>query len=165
MRTVYQAGPRVLRVRGLMWGAAVLAAAALYLAFDIYLGADPAAASPGERVALALAVAAAGVTALGGMVLFADHYITTVAIDRAGGKVAFETVAPWGSRVRLYDIGRLGPAASRAGELRTGRHHVVAPYVLMPAAGRRFPYVIDMQGLVADEAGFRWLLRAGGHGD
>jgi hypothetical protein len=170
LRTIYEAGLRALRVRALVWGAAALALGALYLAVEIYSGAGPASAgglhlaAPAERIAIALAVAAAGVTALGGMVLFADHYVVAIAIDRARGRVAFETVAVWRRRVRVYAIHALGPAATRAGALHTGKHDVHAPYVLMPAQGRRFPYVIDMQGLIGDADGFRWLLHAAGHG-
>lgn len=46
----------------------------------------------------------------------------------------------------------------KAGETYTIKHHVRAPYIKLRLRGRRWPFIIDMQGFIADEAGFERLL-------
>lgn len=84
------------------------------------------------------------------ILVFLDHYASTISVDFEAGSIGIDTPRP---------IGDLLGAGFEAGETNTIiRHHVRAPYVKLRVRGRRWPFIIDMQGYIADEARFERLL-------
>ena len=149
MTTIYDAGTQTRKVRFLAWFA--IAALLGSLLAGVSMLAD------GETAAAALFVGLGGVF-LAAMLVFLDHSACGLSVDFEAGAVEIDTPRLLGERSRTFPLTSLAGAAYEAGETVTIKHHVRAPYIKLRVHGRRWPFVIDMQGTVADEARFERLL-------
>jgi len=101
-----------------------------------------------QRVALGGFVGALGAAAAGGMYLYISLYALSIA--REGNRVSITTMTPFGSRQHAFELSQLGAAAYYHGRmdraLSSGRSiWINAPWITLRAAGRRFPFIIDLQ--------------------
>lgn len=155
MKAVYHAGTQGRKVRALAW----LALAALL--GGLWGGAD--ALADGDAGGAALFAGMGGLF-LALIVVFLDHYAAAISIDFKAGATRIDTPRLIGHRRRIYRLDDLLGAGYEAGESYTIKHHVRAPYVKLRVRGRRWPFIIDMQGRIADAARFQRLLSGIGAG-
>lgn len=149
MTYIYDAGTQGRKVRFLAWLAIAGFLGSLVAAADALNGGDFGGAA-------LFAGAGAAFPAL--IFVFLDHYASGISIDFKAGEIEIDTLRLIGERSRVYKLGDLLGAGFEDGETYTIKHDVRAPYIKLRLRGRRWPFIIDMQGVIADEARFERLL-------
>ncbi|HUT50478.1 MAG TPA: hypothetical protein VM325_14145 [Alphaproteobacteria bacterium] len=146
---IYDAGTQTRKVRFLAWLAIAAFLGSVWGGVDVL--------ADGEAAAAAVIFSLGGAF-LAGMLVFLDHYACGLSVDFEAGVVEVDTPRLLGERSRSYPLADLVGAAYEADDTTTIKHHVRAPYVKLRIDGRRWPFVIDMQGTIVDEACFERLL-------
>jgi hypothetical protein len=149
MTYIYDAGKQTRKVRFLAWLAIAAFLGSVWGGIDVL--------ADGE-IAAAAVIFGLGAAFLAGMLVFLDHYACGLSVDFETGAVEVDTPRLFGERSHSFPLARIVGAAYEAGETFTIKHHVRAPYIKLRVAGRRWPFVIDMQGHIADRARFERLL-------
>ena len=111
-----------------------------------------------ERWILAFVVLGVGAAFFGGMLLYSRLYVVRLWADKSLQSITIETMGFIGTRARRFGIGDFESITHDPGEMRTYYHHLKTPYFKLRAKGQGLPYVIDLQGLIQDEALFDRLL-------
>lgn len=93
-------------------------------------------------------LSALGAAVVAAMHAFAAHYVVTM--REAGDAIEIDTAAVVRSRHRLTRD-RIVALSHREGRTHTPRHRVHAPWLKLSIAGRRWPFVIDLQSDYVDE--------------
>lgn len=166
MQTLYKNSRQALKVRIVLWVSLGLCVAALYggwVIFETYGTApgDGGILRPlGERLAFGGFVAALGVAAALGMMLFAALYV--LRLRRTGDAISVETLTPWGFGARRYHFtdSDFGDSAYHHGRYsvarsldRPGRFlHITvnAPWLTLYVSGRFMPFLLDLQAETID---------------
>jgi hypothetical protein len=112
-------------------------------------------------------VGALGLAAAGGMALYISLY--ALRIEVRGEMVAIATMTPFGRRQREFALSLFGESAyhhgrlHHAGPVAGGREAlwVNAPWMTLRVAGRRLPFVIDLQAEEIDAARLARLAQGG----
>ena len=160
-RTLYDAAGRPRRVWLLLALAAACAAWSCYegAALARTYGLRPAdggvLAPPTVRLAWGAAVAGLALAFFAGMLVYARCYVTRLVYDGTAGTVRVRTLLP---PVRVVAASAFGGGALRRGRSH-GRIPVDAPWASLRVRGRRLPYILDLQGDVADPPALRRLVR------
>jgi len=111
-----------------------------------------------ERWILALVVLGVGTSLFVGMLIYSRLYVVWLSADTALQTVTIETVGLIGTRERHFGIGDFEAISHDPGEMRTYYHRIKTPYFKLRVQGQGLPYVIDLQGMVQDEALFERFL-------
>lgn len=164
MTVILENHRQALKVRIMLWASFLACAGALYGAqtlFETY-GLNPGDGGVlrplGERLAVAGLVAALGLSFAGGMAVFASRY--AVRLTREGDRVDIRTMTPWGTRRH-----RLAVADFRGGAYFHGRQRnprgpsVDAPWITLRVAGRRLPFIVDLQAETVNKGALGALAR------
>jgi len=122
-----------------------------------FYGADPS-LSGQERWILAFVVLGVGAAFFAGMLIYSRLYIVWLWADETLQTVTFETMGLIGTRERRYGIGDFEAISHDPGEMRTYYHRIKTPYFKLRVRGQGLPYVIDLQGMVQDQALFEQFL-------
>jgi hypothetical protein len=167
---LFEAGPRLRRVRVLLWAAAACAAAALYGAWDLALhyGLSPGDGGVlrplGQRLAWAAGVGSLGLAALVGMWVYSRTYVAALRYDGPGGFLIVRTPSWLGTRAERVSVADLAGATHRDAKrlAQIGNAHgltVDAPWLSVRVRGRRLPLVVDLQGRFPDPGRLGEILR------
>ena len=157
MKTLFTNHRPAIKVRCVLWASMLACAAALYGGWAIFesyglSAGDGGILRPfGERLAFGMFVAGLGLIFAGGMMVFANIYATH--LERGNGKVIIQTLNPWGigTRRHEFDIAQIGEAAYHEGRTRSFRGPSVnAPWISLRTAGRRLPFVLDLQAEIIE---------------
>ena len=166
MRMLFENRRQALKVRIVLWVSLVVCAGALYGGWAIMqtYGLSPADGGVlrpfGERLALGGFVAVLGLAFAGGMMLFATIYVLRLARD--GDQVVIDTLTLWGigGRRHSFAISDIGESAYHHGRFSVAREtgtpgqlldlNVDAPWITLHAAGRRLPFLLDLQAEIVD---------------
>jgi hypothetical protein len=170
---VYRAGTQALKVRFLMWlsvACAVFAVTAAVNLFQTY-GTRPAdggvLAPIGARIAWSGTVAALGLGFVFGMWLYGRYSIRELRWRRGQNQLLISTYRFIGSRTDALNVAEIAGATAKRDRFQ-GRDifwaptglTVDAPWLAVRLRGRRWPLVLDLQGIVADPDRLRALLRS-----
>jgi hypothetical protein len=98
-----------------------------------------------ERLQMAVIIAVLGAFPVAGMVFYSTLYITKV--ERDGATVALTTLGVFGSTVHRYDAAAFTQGRQYEGWM-SARTKVHAPWLALRVAGRRIPFVVDLQAEV-----------------
>jgi hypothetical protein len=144
------------KVRAVFWASLLAAAFALWGGWTI---AESYGLAPGDggvlrplwqRLLFGGFVAALGVAAAGGMTLYISLYALRVEVR--GDTIGITTMTPFGRRLREFARSQIGRSAYYQGRMyhrqpSGGRDSlwVNAPWITLRVAGRRFPFIIDLQ--------------------
>jgi len=147
---------QAIKVRLVFWAMLVAAALAAWGGWSIF---ESYGLSPGDggvlrplwqRLALGIFVAGLGFAAAGGMALYLSLY--ALGIERRGDRVTITTMTAFGRRHREFALCELGESAYHHGRIGhvtpsggSAGLWVNAPWITLRAAGRRFPFIIDLQ--------------------
>ena len=165
MVDVYRAGFQLTKVKAFMIVALLCAAGALYWGWDLFntYGTAPGdggvLAPIGQRLAWGLGVAGLGVALLAGMWFYGCLYATRIRYDPAADALHIGTLQLLATRFKVH-------AASDV--LGSSYHHgrmegegVEAPWFTVRLEGRRYPLIVDAQGVFPDRELARRLLKMG----
>lgn len=111
-----------------------------------------------ERWILAFVVLGVGAAFFAGMLIYSRLYIVSLWVDRNLQDIKVETIGLIGARERRLGIGDIESISHDPGEMRTYYHRIKTPYFKLRMIGQGLPYVIDLQGMIQDEALFERLL-------
>ncbi len=156
---------QTLKVRCLMWGIFAAGLSALYAGWSIFqtLGLAPGDGGVlrpvGERLAFGAGVALLGIAGIAGMMLFASLYAVT--LSRQGERIEIETLtlSGIGRRHFSFDVSEVGEAAYHHGRMKRGiatdedvamYDGIDAPWITMRVAGRRLPFILDLQAEIIE---------------
>lgn len=143
------------KVRWITWAFAIWAVGWLYWAWTM---AETYGLSPGDggvlrplpqRLGLATLFATIGVLPLAGMVLYASLYLRR--IEREGDAVIVTVLGLFASAQHRYRVSDFERATKHEGRLEL-RSSVHAPWLTLRVAGRRLPYIVDVQAERVDVA-------------
>ncbi len=157
MQTLFTNSAQVIKVRCVVWASMLICAATLYGGWSIFqsFGLSPGDGGVlrpfGERLAFGMFVAGLGLVFAAGMMVFANIYVTN--LERGRDKVIIDTLTPWGVGTRRHemDIAHVGAAAFHKGRTRSFRGPSVnAPWISLRTAGRRLPFVLDLQAEIIE---------------
>ena len=160
MKTLFSNHAQTIKVRIVLWASLLVCAGAFYGGWSLF---ESYGLNPGdggvlrpwpERLAFALFVAGLGLAFAGGMMVFAGLYATGLA--REGDRVSIDTLTPWGigARRHEFDISQIGESAYHHGRLNRPAglgagmalmQRVDAPWITIRTAGRRLPFIFDLQ--------------------
>jgi hypothetical protein len=160
------------KVRIVFWASVAAAAFALWSAWGIAETYGLAAGDGGvlrplwQRLLFGGIVAALGLAAAGGMLLYISLYV--LRIELRGDTVAIATMTPFGRRKREFARSELGGSAYHHGRM----HHrsaagergglwVNAPWITLRVAGRQLPFIIDLQADEIDAGRLARLAKGG----
>ncbi len=173
---IYTAGGQALKVRFVMWLTLGAAAAAVWTGYYLLLtyGTRPAdggvLAPLPVRLAWALSVSAIGLSFAYGMWLYGRYAVREIRMVPGDRTLRIATYRFLGSRVETMPISDLAGATKRHDRIDRGDAlgmltgiSVDAPWLRVRLKGRRWPLVLDLQGVVANKARLAELLgpRAG----
>jgi len=160
------------KVRMLFWASLLAAALALWGGWAIAQSYGLSAGDGGvlkplwQRLLFGGFVAALGLAAAGGMLLYISLY--ALRIEVGGGTVAIATMTPFGRRRREFATSQVGASAYHHGRMHhaapaggQGSLWVNAPWITLRVAARRFPFVIDLQADAIDTDRLAVLARGG----
>ncbi len=171
MIDLFSAGPRVKRVRFIMWLSLVTLAAALWSGWDLFqtYGSRPAdggqLAPLGVRLAWGLGVAGLGIAFALGMWLYGRLYVWAIGYDEAADRLYVRTLSFFGNRLASFPASSVTQSTLRRGDFYApGAPSVRAPWYNLTIAGQRFPLIIDAQGQFGDAALVNKALGAKGRG-
>lgn len=158
-RVIFRAGRQGTKVRAVLWGAVLLAILALWggwgTANHMTLPeADGGGlAPPVQRIGWGVAIALLGVLPAVGMVVYGRCYVLRLVWRGGAETVRVETLRPFGRAWRDIHGDQVTGLTRYEGTLHVPRgHHVDAPWVSLRVAGRRLPFVVDLQGEFAPGA-------------
>ena len=156
---LFQAGRQAGKVRLLLYISAICLGAAIIGFFWIaFFRADPE-LSGQEKWLLAIIVLGVGAAFFAGMMVYARLYVGWLWADKDLQTVTIETAKLIGARSRTFDLADFEAIARDLGEMRTYFHRIKTPYLKLRVRGQGLPYVIDLQGMIADEKTFERLIR------
>jgi len=157
MIDIFSAGPRVQRVRFIMWLSLVAAAGAVWFGWELFqsYGSRPAdggvLAPLGVRLAWGLSVAGLGIAFALGMWLYGRLYVWAIGYDEAADRLYVRTLSFFGNRLDSFPAASVTQATFNNGHFYVpGAPSVHAPWYNVSVAGRRFPLIVDAQGWFGD---------------
>lgn len=136
------------KVRWITWAFAVWAVGWVYWAWTV---AETYGLSPGdggvlrplpERLGVAAGMVCVGVLPLAGMMLYLSIYLRR--IERDGDAVVVTVLGLFASAQHRYRVADFEGAGRHDGQLNL-RSRVNAPWLTLRVAGRRLPYIVDVQ--------------------
>jgi hypothetical protein len=168
---IFDAGRQALKVRFLMWLSLVCAAGAVYWGQDLLRTFGTRPADGGVLAPLAVRIAWGGsVAALGlgfafGMWLYGRYAIREILLIPAERRLRIATYRFVGRRVETFEFSDVTGATARRDRFQATDVFgapkgisVDAPWLAIRLRGRRWPLVLDLQGLVSDPAQLRAVL-------
>ncbi len=169
MVDIYRAGFQLTKVKAMMILAALVALAGLYWGWSLFnsVGLSPGdgyggvLAPVGVRLAWGLTVAALGLAFLAGMWVYGRHYATRIRYDQAADALHVETLEFLANRNKVYSVADVVGAGYQHG--RVEGEGVKAPWFTLRVQGRRWPLVVDAQGIFPDRELAERLLKLPGN--
>lgn len=159
MIDIFSAGPRVQRVRFIMWLSLAAAAGAIWSGWELFqsYGSRPAdggvLAPLGVRLAWGLGVAGLGIAFALGMWLYGRLYVWAIGYDEASDLVYVRTLSFLGNRLACYPAADVQQSGMKRGEFYVpGAPSVHAPWFNLSVAGRSIPLIVDAQGRFGEAA-------------
>jgi hypothetical protein len=154
---LYRAGRQSLKVRAIMIASLAAALVTQYAALHLL---QTYGTSPGDggvlaplwqRAIWAIVVSALGLGFAAGMILYGRQYVDALEL-LDDNRLRLTTLSWWGGRVAiLLEPSALQATALHRGVLRLPKAPSVrAPWMSVRVPGRRLPFVLDMQGQIAD---------------
>jgi hypothetical protein len=172
---IYRAGRQAVKVRFLMWFSLACAAGALVAARDLFLTYGTRPADGGVLASLAVRMAWSGtVAALGlgfafGMWLYGCYAVREIWWLPAEHRLRIVTYRFVGSRTETVGAAEITGAQARRDRFRAtdllgnpAGISVDAPWIAVRLQGRRWPLVLDLQGLVTNSDRLRAVLHSKG---
>jgi len=163
MEMLFTSHAQAVKVRIVLWVSVLVCAGTLYGGWSLFetYGLNPGDGGVlrpfGERMTLGIFVAALGLIFAGGMMVFASIYATHLA--REDDQVIIDTLTPWcvGTWRHELNISEVGESAYHHGRfdrpVSTGMgmplmQRVDAPWITIRTAGRRLPFIFDLQAKI-----------------
>ena len=169
---LYSAGRQSMKVRFLMWFALACAGAAVWEGYDLLLTYGTLPPDGGvlaplpTRLAWAASVSLIGLSFAYGMWLYGRYAVREIRLVPGDQTFRIATYRFIGSRVETVAIGEVVVATKRHDRIKTGDFlalvsglTVDAPWLSVRLRGRRWPLVLDLQGVVANNARLAALLK------
>jgi len=154
------------KLRGLQWLFLAIAVGTLYAAADLYQFYGLAPADGGvlrpfpQRAGMAALVAGLGVGSCIGFLIFGLHY--PIEIRHEGDRLEIDVLTPIGRHTRCLSVTDVRRSTDHHGQFISPRgQSVSAPWLGLHVAGRRFPYVVDLQAEEVRVAEIEALAEAG----
>lgn len=168
MRTVYEAGRQLWKLRFLMLLMPALGIACVAYGIDIMKTyglrpADGGVLKPLHvRLAFGGGMGLVGLGATAGMALYSRRYVARLELDDTTGEVHLLTPGLFGVRRLVLRRDDFGRGRYYHGRFEAGYRRVNAPWWTMPVRGYRIPFLLDAQGVVRDHRAVGSLLRLRG---
>ncbi len=157
MVEVYRAGTQLLKVRAIMLFALACALGAIWWGWDLFQPhglrpADGGALAPlGTRLALGLGLAALGIAFAAAMWAYGRLYVSRLRYERGSDRLLVRTLGFVGGRETPYPASDVVSSTYVAGRYdNPGGVSVDAPWMSLRMAGRRWPLIVDAQGVFPD---------------
>lgn len=168
MIDVYNAGPRVKRVRFVMGLSLAAAAAGLWFGWELFqtYGLRPAdggrLAPLAERLTWGFGLAGLGLAFAFGMWVYGRNYVWAIGYDAAADRLYVRTLSFFGNRLASFPAASVTRSTHFPGRLQNlGGVSVNAPWHNVWVEGRRGPLILDGHGRVLDRALMDRLLSGG----
>lgn len=154
-KTIFLAGKQIVKVRFVVYGLLLLAPV-LFWAGTLVIG-DPYVYNTQEQssevhqyfwgsafMLMALALAA-------GILVYQHCYVKKIALNQETGSFTICTESLIGKRTRIFSHRDIKGWREDDGYYRNIKFTVSAPYISFKVAGRRLPYIVDLQGEVVED--------------
>ena len=170
MVDIYRAGFQLTKVKGFMLFAALCAAGAVYWGWDLFstYGTAPGdggvLAPIGQRLAWGLGVAGLGLAFLAAMWSYGRLYATRIRYDPAADALHVGTLEFLATRTRVHAASDVEDSSYHHGRMQGEGVSVDAPWFTLRLRGRRWPLIVDAQGVFPDRALAARLLKVPGIG-
>lgn len=163
MKLLFENHRQTLKVRIVLWVAYLAGLAALYAGWSILqtYGLSPGDGGIlrpfGERLSFGAIVALLGIALILCMMTFASLYV--VKLSREKELICIEALPIWGLGRKRYsfDVSEVGEAAYHHGRMKRGVttsagstlfQNIDAPWITLRIAGKRLPFILDLQAEV-----------------
>jgi hypothetical protein len=151
---IFTAGKQLRKVRFIMWLSFFLAIWAVWAGIDLsrHYGLSPGDGGvlrpQAERLAWGIGVGFLGLAFAVGMDIYGRRYVAQIFASGAEPhtQLRVETLRWWGRHSLIVPASDVTGITQHHGKLNTGDHNVNAPWFFLYLKGRRFPYIVDLQG-------------------